>query len=174
MRALLVVLFLLNLTVADSSRRLLAGVPKPIDIPIKCSNDTECNHGNCRNGICLCENGWTTLSEEQEPCTTQGKSQLVAILLCWCLGWLGAGAFFLHWWAYGGGIIASACSSCICGSYYSEKLEEGEDDEPAPLAAGCCACVSCCTWCGLTLFVSICACMTAYCVSANGASCKMI
>ena len=162
-----------------TARRLLSGVPRAIDVPVACNQSHSCNHGDCRSGFCLCENGWTTLEHDDEPCNTQGKSQLLVLIICWLFGWLGAGAFLLHWWWYGGGILVSGCSACFSGLYYMGKTEknpgdyaaanEDKDDNCCVPASGCCACLSCCTWCSLTLFVSICACFTAYCVSANGA-----
>ena len=183
MRAVLVVLAL-ALIAPVGGRRLLAGVPHAIDVPMPCNESHSCNHGNCRNSFCLCDNGWTTLEHDDEPCNTQGKSQLLVLIICWFFGWLGAGAFLLHWWSYGAGILASGCSMVCAGNYYMDKTKkqagdyesanEDNEDNCAVPASGCCACLSCCTWCGLTLFVSITACMTAYCVSANGAPCKMI
>ena len=145
----------------------LAGVPRAVNVPKPCNASATCNHGNCRDFICLCDNGWSTQHAQDPPCTKHAKSQLLIVLICWFFGWIGAGAFLLGWWWYGTGILAALCGCMCCGGYAYVKSDEGEDSCCVKTAA-CCGCVSCCTWTALVLLVSISACIAATCVITDG------
>ena len=72
------------------------------NIEISCKNDTDCGYpsGYCREHrdpvryICLCENPYFSV-KESEPCQEKRKSKLVAFLLSFFLGLVGADWFYL-------------------------------------------------------------------------------
>ena len=72
------------------------------NIEISCKNDTDCGYpsGYCREHrdpvryICLCEDPYFSV-KESEPCQEKRKSKLVAFLLSFFLGLVGADWFYL-------------------------------------------------------------------------------
>ena len=149
MRRVVLLLFLLTPVVArglrHGDRRLLAGVPKAINIPKACEQDSTCNHGNCRNGTCLCTPGYSTIHPDDLPCTTKGRSQLLVLLVGWFFNFLGAGAFILGWWWFGVAILVAMLFTICCGFYSGVKTDEGEEDEWRAQLSTCCTGVCCCS-----------------------------
>lgn len=58
-----------------------------------CNTDEDCKHGKCVNSTCECEAGWIT--RKGVNCNYQQKKKLVAFLLSFFLGGVGADWFYL-------------------------------------------------------------------------------
>jgi len=103
-----------------------------------CEFNREHEHGGVVGGemhtnstyVCTCDEKYGTLAIDDAPCTRERTSKLLAFCLQLFFGWIGVGAFVLHWWWYAlatfialGIAVVSLC--CMCGCCPTQESDEG-------------------------------------------------
>ena len=90
--------------------------------------------------VCVCTDKYGTLSVDDKPCTRERVSKALAFWMQLFFGWLGVGAFILHWWWYALSVYLALLIGllCVCGTCLCK-----EADEKNPYLECMTSCVSC-------------------------------
>ena len=158
--------------------------PAPVNVLAPCNASSTCNYGVCRDHVCLCDNGYSTI-DAAHPCESQGVSQLMLILLAWTFGGLGVPAFMLGWWKFATAtLLLMLCTvwSCAYSNDADDDFNYQQVDKELQSATKkarkayikCCSVFTAVAWIALTLTVNIAVGTKQFCVSSNGVQCKLI
>ncbi len=79
--------------------------------------------------VCECSDKYGSLSVDHEPCARERVSKVLVFWMQIIFGWIGVGAFILHWWWYASSIFVAIGIGmlCICGTCLCK--EKDDDDE---------------------------------------------
>ena len=161
----------------------LAGFPNPVHVPAPCVADYVCNQGVCRDGYCVCFNGFYTLNGTK-PCWQQRGNYEELMLMTWLgLGALGIPSFVLGWTHWGLAIVLllAATIALRCRALYLAAQHEHQAELPLLTKAelptedaqaeivGCCAGCAQLAWATLAFAVAVVS--SVHCVDARGVPC---
>jgi len=123
------------------------------DIFPECSTNGLCirNGNNSSEGYCLCTSGYITLvtnDTNNQGCNYKQRSQLVAFLLHFFLGTLGAGEFYLGNMGIASGQLVLLLgpiliSCCLCCLYGMSTIVERDTNTTAGIVGIFSSCIAC-------------------------------
>ena len=71
--------------------------------------------------VCACSDKYGSLSVDYEPCARERVSKALVFWMQLIFGWIGVGAFILHWWWYASSVFVAFgigvlwfCGACLC------------------------------------------------------------